>query len=475
MLPRWHLCLAPTGITIIRLFSVDCGSLRQSGPRPDPRLLRQAALEALTRSARTNTPRKTRPEQIPAKWRRRRAVHGGGVIERGRRQFWDTASRGPTTIVAPESQFRTCPTDHGITDSACKNQSVVVSVQYGPFNPYIPIRSTTIGKSRVAIDPIAMHTSWRSNSDIASAASIGYPRMSASGESSTTMHRLLHASRSHPIPTPYDSSLKTMVPEKAGNEAPQTAQEKHSLILPLKEDLALPASENALLSVQLLVEPELAIQETLLHVYRSVHGISIDGRGTCYHQWEETTSDPLRTYCALSSLGQQCEEHRREGKNCLRCTPNERQHGTLPRDHHTHLSQCSRSTPPPMLRMFPQLEHHKTQYPLLILLHTVQQTHHELKPFLGYKSTLNTSEGRRIHPLEPSQNKLYMIYPSSQTPPQPLNASHDDAKEYSAEQHPHHYPKHLAHLQPAYQVYLYLSSTASKRHIKGKHKRQVIK
>ncbi|KZT76852.1 hypothetical protein F511_46121 [Dorcoceras hygrometricum] len=44
----------------------------------------------------------------------------------------------------------------GITDSACKNQSVVVSVQYGPFNPYIPIRSTTIGKSRVAKDPIAM-------------------------------------------------------------------------------------------------------------------------------------------------------------------------------------------------------------------------------------------------------------------------------------------------------------------------------
>ncbi|KZV18144.1 hypothetical protein F511_28961 [Dorcoceras hygrometricum] len=55
-----------------------------------------------------------------------------------------------------------------ITDSAYKNQSVVVSVQYGPFNPYITIRSTTIGKSRVAKDPIAMHTSWRSNSDIAS-------------------------------------------------------------------------------------------------------------------------------------------------------------------------------------------------------------------------------------------------------------------------------------------------------------------
>ncbi|KZV23144.1 hypothetical protein F511_24978 [Dorcoceras hygrometricum] len=97
----------------------------------------------------------------------------------------------------------------GITDSACKNQLVVVSVQYGPFNPYIPIRSTTIGKSRVAIDPIAMHTSWRSNSDIASVTSIGYPRMSASGESSTTMHRLLHASGSHPIPTPYEPKNET--------------------------------------------------------------------------------------------------------------------------------------------------------------------------------------------------------------------------------------------------------------------------
>ncbi|KZV43833.1 Region-like protein isoform 1 [Dorcoceras hygrometricum] len=33
---------------------------------------------------------------------------------------------------------------------------------------------------------------------------IGYPRMSASGESSTTMHRLLHASGSHPLPSPND-------------------------------------------------------------------------------------------------------------------------------------------------------------------------------------------------------------------------------------------------------------------------------
>ncbi|KZV33778.1 hypothetical protein F511_16011 [Dorcoceras hygrometricum] len=59
--------------------------------------------------------------------------------------FRDTASRGPTTIVTPKSQFRTCPTDHD---------------------------------------------------------KIGYPRMKASGESLTTKHRLLHASGPHPIPPP---------------------------------------------------------------------------------------------------------------------------------------------------------------------------------------------------------------------------------------------------------------------------------
>ncbi|KZV49119.1 glutamate receptor 1.2-like [Dorcoceras hygrometricum] len=123
----------------------------------------------------------------------------------------------------------------GITDSACKNQLVVVSLQYGPFNTYIPIRSTTIGKSRVARDPITMHTSWRSNSDIASVTShthlpkihpvlwpeiyhtivssdsIGYPRMKASGESSTTKHRLLHASGPHLIPPPNDPNTRSVL------------------------------------------------------------------------------------------------------------------------------------------------------------------------------------------------------------------------------------------------------------------------
>ncbi|KZV23687.1 hypothetical protein F511_31610 [Dorcoceras hygrometricum] len=183
----------------------DCGSLRQSGPRPDPRLLRQAALEALTRSARTDSPRRTGRKQYSGDdRRRRRRVRGeeGRLVSRSRvmrveitcvtlNGSWIQLAVGPQPLWLRNHNYgpaqrimvkrlATSPHDPlGITDSACKNQSVVVSVQYGPFNPYIPIRSTTID-------------------------SIGYPRMSASGESSTTMHRLLYASGSHPIPTPGD-------------------------------------------------------------------------------------------------------------------------------------------------------------------------------------------------------------------------------------------------------------------------------
>ncbi|KZV51292.1 hypothetical protein F511_05633 [Dorcoceras hygrometricum] len=67
--------------------AADCGSLRQSGPRPDPRLLRQAALEALTRSARTDSPRRTGRKQISGDDRRREGSGGGGVFERGRRRW----------------------------------------------------------------------------------------------------------------------------------------------------------------------------------------------------------------------------------------------------------------------------------------------------------------------------------------------------------------------------------------------------
>ncbi|KZV26963.1 hypothetical protein F511_35859 [Dorcoceras hygrometricum] len=92
----------------------------------------------------------------------------------------------------------------GITDSACKNQLIVVSVQYGPFNTYIPIRSTTIGKSRVARDPIAMHTSWRSNSDIASVTSsmktldIEFERIN-NADSIRSSRRTIHNQQTHPI------------------------------------------------------------------------------------------------------------------------------------------------------------------------------------------------------------------------------------------------------------------------------------
>ncbi|KZV38306.1 hypothetical protein F511_22663 [Dorcoceras hygrometricum] len=130
---------------------VGGGRLRQSGPRPEGRLLRQPALEGLTRSARTDSPRQVGRN----KFRRSKVVAAAALRRGGRRRL-------------------------------------------------LMLGSTTIGKSRVAKDPIAMHTSWRSNSDIASVTSIGYPRMSASGESSTTIHRLLHASGSHPIPPPDD-------------------------------------------------------------------------------------------------------------------------------------------------------------------------------------------------------------------------------------------------------------------------------
>ncbi|KZV19885.1 hypothetical protein F511_28185 [Dorcoceras hygrometricum] len=89
----------------------------------------------------------------------------------------------------------------GINDSACKNQLVIDSVQYGHVISNMPTESTTIGKSRVAKDLIVMHTSWRSNSDIACATdSIGYPHTWASDESSIVKHKLLQASGPYPMP-----------------------------------------------------------------------------------------------------------------------------------------------------------------------------------------------------------------------------------------------------------------------------------
>ncbi|KZV17399.1 hypothetical protein F511_27922 [Dorcoceras hygrometricum] len=42
--------------------------------------------------------------------------------------FRDTASRWPITIVAPESQFRTCPTDHVAIQEAKKNRKLEATV-----------------------------------------------------------------------------------------------------------------------------------------------------------------------------------------------------------------------------------------------------------------------------------------------------------------------------------------------------------
>ncbi|KZV39032.1 hypothetical protein F511_07979 [Dorcoceras hygrometricum] len=118
---------------------------------------------------------------------------------------WDTASRGLTTLRDSDTHFRTYPSGHGktsinithdllgITDCACKNHLVMVSVQYSPFSSNILIETMTIGKSRVSRDSIDKHKSCRSNSDIA------YDTRTI-GESLITKHRFLHASGPHPIP-----------------------------------------------------------------------------------------------------------------------------------------------------------------------------------------------------------------------------------------------------------------------------------
>ncbi|KZV52898.1 hypothetical protein F511_33204 [Dorcoceras hygrometricum] len=163
---------------------------RQSGPRSDSRHLCQSALEGLTNSERTETPRQADRNKSDQRTRRR----GGGTWAAARPRegargegrpsgLWRLGIQlavGPQPLWLRNHNFglaqrimvkRLATSSHdplGITDSACKNQLVMVSVQYGPLNTYIPIRSTTIGKSRVARDPIAMHTSWRSNSDITS-------------------------------------------------------------------------------------------------------------------------------------------------------------------------------------------------------------------------------------------------------------------------------------------------------------------
>ncbi|KZV17997.1 hypothetical protein F511_21153 [Dorcoceras hygrometricum] len=65
-------------------------------------------------------------------------------------------------------------TSHGLTtlcDSEKQIFGLIHRIMYGPCSSNIPIESTIIDNSRVSRDTIVMHTSWRSNSDIACATS----------------------------------------------------------------------------------------------------------------------------------------------------------------------------------------------------------------------------------------------------------------------------------------------------------------
>ncbi|KZV43992.1 hypothetical protein F511_30997 [Dorcoceras hygrometricum] len=164
-----------------RHFTVGGGRLCQSGPRPKGRLLRQPAIEGLTRSARTNSHCQVgrnkfrRSKAAAAAFEERKgAAHLDArvrvlcnqvVIMRSRtpqnppqvlntlslvsvqesriqylcdpQWFRDTASRGPTTIVAPESQFRTCPSDHadGLVVDDVIGDVIQTQESAGSFHP----------------------------------------------------------------------------------------------------------------------------------------------------------------------------------------------------------------------------------------------------------------------------------------------------------------------------------------------------
>ncbi|KZV44697.1 hypothetical protein F511_34033 [Dorcoceras hygrometricum] len=95
-----------------------------------------------------------------------------------------------------------------------------VSGQFNEENPFVLISSVLLvqadeGVSILVVDRIGdIYRSLPRRADVIVTTvgarhkcqqdSIGYPRMKAGGESSTTKHRLLHASGPHPIPPPND-------------------------------------------------------------------------------------------------------------------------------------------------------------------------------------------------------------------------------------------------------------------------------
>ncbi|KZV31441.1 hypothetical protein F511_37769 [Dorcoceras hygrometricum] len=127
----------------------------KSGPRPKTRLLRQPALEGLTNLARTESPQHDDRNKsdhggggtAARRWRRRpRGFWGGGAAANLRLEARIVRNHesstcvtlngsgiqlavGPTTIVTPKSQFRTCPTHHAtihMKKIALDNQSPVI-------------------------------------------------------------------------------------------------------------------------------------------------------------------------------------------------------------------------------------------------------------------------------------------------------------------------------------------------------------
>ncbi|KZV55005.1 hypothetical protein F511_27528 [Dorcoceras hygrometricum] len=84
--------LAPTGITRRPALHGRRLYIRQSGPRPEGRLLRHLALEGLTRSARTDSPRKTDRSKSN---HRRQAAADGGRCGGGGGRVWEKRERRP--------------------------------------------------------------------------------------------------------------------------------------------------------------------------------------------------------------------------------------------------------------------------------------------------------------------------------------------------------------------------------------------
>ncbi|KZV33008.1 hypothetical protein F511_23181 [Dorcoceras hygrometricum] len=141
----------------------------QSGPRSDSIFLQSACTRKLMDFSRTETPRQADRNKSDQRTRRR----GGGTWAAAR------SREGAREEGRPSGLWR-----------------LGIQLAVGP-QP-LRLRNHNFGLAqRIMVKRLA--TSRHDPLD-----SIGYPRMRASGESSTTKHRLLHASGSHPIPPPND-------------------------------------------------------------------------------------------------------------------------------------------------------------------------------------------------------------------------------------------------------------------------------